>query len=84
MLNKKQIIFFVFVYLALGAFMCHAIGVPGALLFFIFFGACFFFFGILPRMLGDKGRRCGCEDHCGYSYDYSYRYGAKYHTDHHR
>lgn len=83
-MNKKQIIFFIFLYLAVGAFMYHAIGFQGALIFFILFAACFFFFAILPRLLGDKGRRCSCEDHVGYSYDYSYRYGAKYPNDHHR
>ncbi len=84
MLNRKQLIFFLIVYLAIGAFMWQAIGFAGTLIFFIAIAGCFFFFAILPLLLGDKGRRCGCEEHCGYSYDYSYRYGAKYPTDHHR
>ena len=83
-MNKKQIIFFCLVYFSLAGFMCHAVGFQYTFIFFGFFAACFFFFGILPRLLGDKGRRCGSEEHCGYSYDYSYRYGAKYPTDHHR
>jgi len=83
-LNKKQLIFFLIVYLAIGAFMWQAIGLQMSMVILGLFGACFFFFAILPRLLGDKGRRCSCEDHTGYSYDYSYRYGAKYPTDHHR
>ncbi len=83
-MNRKQITFFCVVYFALAVFMGNAVGYQCTLIFFGFFAACFFFFGILPFLLGDKGKRVSDEEDSGYSYNYSYKYGAKFPTDHHR
>jgi hypothetical protein len=71
--RKRQIIFFVCLYIMLAIFIGKVAGKGFAMFFFAFFGILLFLMRVLPRLLGDRGRHCCCDHEPNVFMDATYK-----------